>query len=155
MKKPLYSVPLLACKVVKERVVRFRSEEIGHDDIAADVARTFIGSADREHMVVFFVNGKNTIVGMHTVAIGVLSSLQTSPREVFRAALLTIAAGVILAHNHPSGDPRPSEEDVEFTDRCVSAGELLGVPLLDHVIVTRNTHYSFMRAGRIARGKRA
>jgi len=153
-KTQMYSVPLLTCKVIKERVVRFRSTSVDHADMAADMARAFIGSADRENMVAFFVDGKNDIVGVHTVAVGGMHAMCTTPREVFRAALLTTAAGVILAHNHPSGDPLPSKEDKAFTHRCLLAGDLLGIPLLDHVIVTRDAHYSFMSDGQLTRSKR-
>jgi DNA repair protein RadC len=81
------------------------------------------------------LNTKNKVAGAHIISQGSLSASIVHPREVFKAALLNNSASIILAHNHPSGDPEPSREDVETTKRLVEAGEILGIRVLDHVII--------------------
>jgi DNA repair protein RadC len=88
-----------------------------------------------EHFCIFCLNTKNKIVGVHTISIGSLNATIVHPREVFKAALLNNAAAIICIHNHPSGDPEPSKEDIEITRRLVEAGEILGIRVLDHVII--------------------
>jgi DNA repair protein RadC len=89
----------------------------------------------REHFVVLLLNARHEVQARQTVSIGSLNASIVHPREVFRPAVVHAAAAVVLVHNHPSGDPEPSEEDLSITKRLVSAGELLGVTVLDHVIV--------------------
>ena len=84
------------------------------------------------------VNTRHRLIKMEMVSVGSLAASVVHPREVFRPAVLAAAASVILAHNHPSGDPAPSEDDVEITQRLVKTGELLGIEVLDHVIVGAN-----------------
>ena len=79
--------------------------------------------------------GKNRITAINTVSIGTLPSSLVHPREVFKPAILTNAASIILAHDHPSGDPMPSEDDLNITCRLKAAGELLGISVLDHIII--------------------
>jgi DNA repair protein RadC len=102
-----------------------------------------IATADREHMVVIFLDTKNRPIGRQVISIGTLNASLVHPREVFKAALLAGAGanGVILAHNHPAGDLRPSPEDDEVTRRIARAGALLGIPLLDHVILAPDGRY--------------
>ena len=90
---------------------------------------------DREHFRVIMLNMKNQVLGVNQVSVGSLASSVVHPREVFKVALARSAASVILVHNHPSGDPTPSREDLEVTRRLVEAGKLLGVEVLDHVII--------------------
>lgn len=86
---------------------------------------------------------------MQTISIGSLNSTVVHPREVFKTAVLASAASVILAHNHPSGDPTPSKEDIGLTKKLVEAGEILGIKVLDHIIVGVNQYTSFNRQGLI------
>lgn len=90
---------------------------------------------DRENFVVLLLDTKNKVIGINTVSIGTLNSSLVHPREVFKPAILASAAALILAHNHPSGDPKPSREDIEVTKRLIEAGGLLGIQVLDHIIV--------------------
>jgi DNA repair protein RadC len=83
------------------------------------------------------------------VSLGSLTGSLVHPREVFKGALLSSAASVILLHNHPSGDPKPSAEDREVTRKLVEAGKLLGVPVLDHVIIGERSYYSFRETGEL------
>jgi DNA repair protein RadC len=112
---------------------------------AADLLRRYLGPVDREHFVIILLNRKNRMTGIHTVSVGSLTASVVHPREVFKVAILGNAASVVLGHNHPSGDPQPSQEDRTLTARLVEAGKLLGISVLDHVIIGDGTteHFSF------------
>lgn len=97
---------------------------------------------DREHFRCLYLDRKNRLLAMETVAIGGLSSSMVHPREVFKPAIKRSAASVILVHNHPSGDPSPSQEDIETTKRMVEAGMILGIEVLDHIIIGDGTQVS-------------
>jgi DNA repair protein RadC len=100
----------------------------------------------QEAFVVIGLNAKNRVINKHLVSIGTVSSALVHPRECFRPVLLDCASSVILAHNHPSGEPTPSAEDIKITRQLVSAGEVLGIGVLDHVIIG-NDHLSLREAG--------
>ena len=91
--------------------------------------------ARKEHFVVLLLNARHELQGRETVSIGSLNASIVHPREVFQPAILHSAASVVLVHNHPSGDPEPSEEDLSITKRLVQVGDLVGIGVLDHVIV--------------------
>lgn len=105
-----------------------------------------IRHADREHFVCLHLNSRNQINAAETVSIGSLNATLVHPREVFKAAILNNAASVILAHNHPSNDSTPSRDDIDLTRRMVQAGELIGIEVLDHIIVTPNSFLSMKQA---------
>jgi DNA repair protein RadC len=90
---------------------------------------------------------KHRVIAYHEVSRGTLDATLVHPREVFKVALLANAAAIILTHNHPSGDPSPSPDDVQLTRRLVEAGVLLGVEVLDHIIVGDGRYYSFQEVG--------
>ena len=92
-------------------------------------------SLDREHFRALYLDSRNGLLGMETVAIGTLNATMIHAREVFKAAFLLNAAAVVLVHNHPSGDPTPSNDDVKMTKQLVRAGNLLGIEVLDHIII--------------------
>jgi DNA repair protein RadC len=89
----------------------------------------------REHFVVLLLNARHEVQRREVISIGSLNASIVHPREVFLPAILHAAASVVLVHNHPSGDPEPSEEDLSITRRLVEVGELVGIGVLDHVIV--------------------
>jgi len=89
----------------------------------------------KEHFVCLFLNTKNHVIAQETLSIGSLNASIVHPREVFRAAILRGSASIVCAHNHPSGDPTPSPQDVELSRRLVEAGELVGIEVLDHIII--------------------
>ena len=93
---------------------------------------------DREIFAVFMLDGKNRIVSYNLVSLGSLNQSIVHPRETFKAAILANAAAVIMVHNHPSGDTTPSTEDTELTRRMIQAGEVLGIKVLDHIIISTN-----------------
>jgi DNA repair protein RadC len=102
-----------------------------------------IRSTNREHFVGFYLNSRNQVLRREVISIGSLNASIVHPREVYQPAIAVSAASLILAHNHPSGDPSPSEEDLAITRRLVEAGRLLGIEVLDHVIVARDAYASF------------
>jgi DNA repair protein RadC len=89
------------------------------------------------------------VIAHHEVSRGTLDSTLVHPREVFKAALLSNAAAVVVCHNHPSGDPTPTIDDMDVTRRLVATGELLGVPVLDHIVVGEARYFSFKEGGRM------
>jgi DNA repair protein RadC len=97
---------------------------------------------DREHFVVFDLNVRNRVIARRVVHIGTLSSVDVHPREVFKPAIVNSAAAIIVAHNHPSGDPSPSRQDLEITERLREGGSLLGIPVLDHVVFASEGYVS-------------
>ena len=101
----------------------------------AELAKHLVPDDDREHFWVIFVNTQNHFRAAHEVSSGTLSASLVHPREVFGPALREGAAAIILIHNHPSGDPTPSKEDMRLTQQLVDAGKLLDVRVLDHVII--------------------
>jgi DNA repair protein RadC len=110
-----------------------------------------IRGSNREHFVGFYLNTRNQVLRREVISIGSLNASIVHPREVFTPAVAVSAASLILAHNHPSGDPTPSEEDLAITRRLTEAGRLLGIDVLDHVIVARECYASF-KERRLLRG---
>lgn len=97
----------------------------------------------KEHFVVLYLNAKNQLIHKETISIGTLNANLVHPREVFEPALKHSASQIITAHNHPSGDSKPSEDDMELTKRLTEAGKLMGIDIMDHVIVSKNNYFSF------------
>jgi DNA repair protein RadC len=97
----------------------------------------------KEHFVALYLNARSQLVHKETISMGTLNANLVHPREVFEPAIKHSAAGIMVAHNHPSGDPKPSENDLEITKRLVEAGKMMGVELLDHVIIAMNSYFSF------------
>ena len=95
----------------------------------------------KEHFVVLYLNAKNQLVYKETISMGTLNANLVHPREVFEPALKYSAAQIIVAHNHPSGDPKPSEDDLEVTKRLTEAGKMMGIEVMDHVIVSKNSYF--------------
>ncbi len=108
----------------------------GPDDVVALIGKKLCAES-REHFVVILLNARHEALAVETVSIGSLNASIVHPREVFRPAILASAASIIVAHNHPSGDPEPSEEDLSITRRLAEVGALLGIGLLDHVVIAR------------------
>lgn len=98
---------------------------------------------EREHFLVVLLNARHEVDAVETVSVGSLNASIVHPREVFKPAVMQSAASVVFVHNHPSGDPEPSEEDLSITKRLVEAGDLLGIGVLDHVIVAARGVVSF------------
>lgn len=104
---------------------------------------------DREVFMVFHLNAKNQVIHSETISVGSLTSSLVHPRELFKGAIKRSAAAVVLAHNHPSGDPTPSEDDLVLTRRLAQAGDLLGIRVLDHIIVGYGRFISLKERGHL------
>jgi DNA repair protein RadC len=125
---------------IREAVVSYRGGNrkapaiMGPADVARFV-RAMVGRDAREHVVALMLDGRHRPIAYQVVAVGTATAALVHPREVFQPAVLVGAVGMILAHNHPSGDPCASREDVELAARIAAAGDLIGIKMLDFVIV--------------------
>ncbi|MDA2924024.1 DNA repair protein RadC [Acidobacteria bacterium AH-259-L09] len=116
---------------------------------SADIYRLFKGLSEMpvESFLVVHLDGKNRMVGMTTSSIGSMTSSLVHPRDVFRPAIANMTAGLIFIHNHPSGDPAPSQEDLQITKRLCEVGKLIGIKCLDHIIIGQGRYFSFADQG--------
>lgn len=133
-----------------DRVSRDKTQDravVDSPEKAAEVLLPVFNNADRERCVAVYVDTKHRLLSVVTVSIGSIDHTFMAPREVFRDALLENAAAVVLAHNHPSGDPEPSSDDVAVSQRLSRAGSMIGVEVLDHLVVGDNRWVSLARRG--------
>lgn len=133
--KTWYKVPEYKVMLVRDKTTETETKFINSPDDVNKILQSYLNGADREHAIVLLLNQKNGIIGINTVSVGNLSSSIVHPREVFKPAIVAGAAAIILAHNHPSGDPTPSSDDLLVTKRIKNAGDILGIDVLDHVII--------------------
>jgi DNA repair protein RadC len=103
----------------------------------------------KEEFRVLVINNKNMLIKKSVVSIGTITEAIVHPREVFRDAIREGGSGIIVTHNHPSGNPSPSKQDIETTMRLIEAGKIVGIPLVDHIILTDSTFYSMKENGYI------
>lgn len=127
--RPAYSPPIVA---PVDAVAFFRKK---------------LGDSVQERFVALYLNARNVPIGWQEVSRGSVSASIVHPREVFLPAISLVASSLILAHNHPSDDPTPSKDDVELTRRMVNAGQLLGIEVLDHIVVTASGFLSLKERG--------
>lgn len=125
-------------QVTTKRQVPFELKQIKSPEDGAMIAHHYIGNEANEVFIIIMLNTKNRVIGIHRVSSGSLNASIVHPREVMKAAILNNAASIICSHCHPSGDPTQSNEDLMVTKRLVEAGELLGIDVLDHIIVTED-----------------
>jgi DNA repair protein RadC len=118
-------------------------------DVAAALSPRFVAE-QREHFIALALDAKNHPLAELPVAVGGIAACSVAPADVFRPVLRAAAVSVLFVHNHPSGDPAPSEADLAITQRLCRAGQLLGVQVLDHVILGRDGYFSFLDAGLMA-----
>jgi DNA repair protein RadC len=121
--------------------------QITDPESVARAVRASIGDKAKEHFKLILLNTRNKIIRIGTISIGTLNASLVHPREVFKEALVHNAYAVILAHNHPSGNCEPSEEDIRITKRLRDAGNIMGVEVLDHIIVTAAGYVSMRGKG--------
>ena len=138
---------VLAALEIGRRIASAKPIEKIHLSCPQDVADFLMPRlryAAKEQFVVILLNNKNKVIGTEVVSEGSLSSSVVHPREVFALAILHHAAAIMVAHNHPSGDPKPSIEDEEVTRLLLRSGKVLGIPMIDHVIIGDGNYYSFL-----------
>lgn len=143
--RPLHYVPVYRVELVHEAAISIPLPQLRTSQDAANLFRRYLGPVDREHFLVALLDRKNRVIGINTVSIGSLTASVVHPRECFKPAILSNAAAIIVAHNHPSGDPQPSQEDRTLTYRLYKAGQLLGIEVLDHIVLGGGTppYFSF------------
>ena len=118
---------------------------------AKDIAELYLPklqSLQKEHFIAVYVDTKNNIIAEETISIGILNSSVVHPREVFHGAIKHLAHSIIVLHNHPSGDPEPSPEDLQVTKVLEKTGKMVGIPLLDHIILGKNTWWSWAESSK-------
>ncbi len=148
-------------KCVRMRIIRPVFEEIA---ISEEMTKYFEGNSLRnsrdiyelfsylsretkEHFIAIHLDTKNKIVCVDTISIGSLTSSIVHPREVFKSVLLSSAASIAIVHNHPSGTPEPSKDDINITKRLKEAGDFLGIPVIDHIIIGNGCYISLIEKG--------
>jgi DNA repair protein RadC len=147
----MYRIPIYQVRLVRDGSQPAERKQVNTPRIAVEVLQRYLDGVDREHFVVLLLDTQNRIIGIHTVTVGTLDASLIHPREVFKPAFLANAASLILAHNHPSGDPAPSPEDRSVTRQLVAAGLTLGLEVRDHLILGEFArYYSFLEAGALA-----
>ena len=119
-----------------------RPESLARPEDAFRLLREPIGTLPVEVFMVISIDVRNGFLGMSEVARGTVCGVEVHPREVFRPAIRLSAAGIIIAHNHPSGDPTPSPEDIQLTKRIRECGSMVGIPVIDHVVVAAHSFRS-------------
>ncbi|WP_405116355.1 DNA repair protein RadC [Paenibacillus sp. FSL K6-1217] len=114
---------------------------------AAEILTEQLRYLQKEHFICLFLNTKNHVIAQETLSMGSLNASIVHPREVFRAAMKCSSAAIICAHNHPSGDPTPSPEDISLTSRLMQAGEIVGIDVLDHLVIGDSSYVSLKEKG--------
>lgn len=143
-------VDIVSIKMIKEKSVLYKGRKISNPGDVIGLVKDFTEESDREKFIAIYLNTKNEPAAIHTVSVGSLNASLVHPREVFKGALTSNASGLICVHNHPSGDPTPSKEDVTITKRLQDAGEILGIRVLDHLIIGDDERFfSFKEEGKM------
>jgi len=147
---PVKAVQLRAGIELGRRLAKSRHGDMPAIRKPADAAELMMEELryfKKEHFVCLFLNTKNQVIARETLSVGTLNASLVHPREVFRAAIKCSSASIICVHNHPSGDPTPSPEDIAMTKRLQEAGELVGIDVLDHLVIGDNRFISLKEQG--------
>jgi DNA repair protein RadC len=144
---PAKACEIIACFELGKRLLKGKvaSLYLKPEDVWKELKE--IREHKKEHFIIFFLDSRNQEIKREIVSVGSLNANLVHPREVFEPAIKNLAAQVILTHNHPSGDPEPSEDDLDINKRLVEAGKILGIEVIDHIIITRNGFLSFKEKG--------
>ena len=136
---------ILAAGELVKRALKVKDDTVPIINSVKDVIAQFsyLRNKTREHLAALYLNARNEMVHKKHLFVGTLNANLVHPREIFEQALSSNAASVILVHNHPSGDPEPSQADLEITKRLLEAGKIMGIDILDHIIITKTKVFSF------------
>ncbi|MEW6407702.1 MAG: DNA repair protein RadC [Patescibacteria group bacterium] len=145
--EPLNAFGIKLFQAVAERYAKEKIPKkilLDSAEAVADYLRKKFGREKKEHFLIVSLDTRNNLIKISNVSIGTLNANLIHPREVFKEAIDARAASIIIAHNHPSGDPEPSADDLAITKRLVEAGKIMGIEVLDHIIIAKNKHpFSF------------
>ncbi len=141
-------LPMYTTRLVREADFTFseREQVCAPQDVAA-LLQEYFRDKDREEFLIVLLDTCHTVVGLAQISVGGLAASIVEPRQVFKTAILANAAAIICLHNHPSGNPEPSREDIRITRQLVEAGKLLGIPIHDHLIIAEKTYTSLAERG--------
>jgi DNA repair protein RadC len=137
-------------QIVSERKLR-REVKIGNPDEVYALLKRYAG-ARQEHFILVTLNGANNVISVSIISIGLVNKAVIHPREVFCKAVSDRATGIIICHNHPSGVLDPSKEDMLATEELFKAGEIVGIPLVDHIIFSKTGYSSLKKLGVFPKG---
>lgn len=140
-------VDIVSLKMIKESSILYGNRRIGSPNEALEIFKDLLENSDREKLIVCCLNSKNEPTNISIVSIGSLNSSIVHPREVFKTAVISNAASILIAHNHPSGDTTPSKEDINITERIRQSGDIIGIKLLDHLIIGEGKYLSLKEEG--------
>ena len=143
---PAKACQILAAFELSKRVLKVDSSSTQPTiqtpkDIIAQVS--YLKNHKKENLVVLYLNSRNELICKETISVGTINANLVHPHEVFEPALTNFASSIALTHNHPSGDPEPSEDDLKITKQLVEAGKILGIEVLDHIIIGKESFVSF------------
>ena len=144
-------INIISLKVCKEKSVEYSFERIIKPKDILKLVKTAVGDTDREYFMVINLNNQNLPNSIEITSIGSLTETMVSPREVFKSAIVSNSARIILCHTHPSGSTSPSDADIKKTNALVKIGKFLDIPVIDHLIVGGDSVYSLMENGDIKR----
>lgn len=145
--QPSKRVNIVSVKLVKESSMLYKQRRVRSPQDSYELFKEYLGEVDREHFVAMCLDTKNQPTNISTVHIGSLNASIVHPREVMKTAILSNSSSIICCHPHPSGDPTPSPEDIEVTERLTEAGKLIGIELLDHIIMGDDRFISLKEKG--------
>jgi len=140
---PAKACEIVACFELGKRLLKDKKAQIYLKPKEVWEELKDIRDYKKEHFVIFYLDSRNQEIKREIISVGSLNANLVHPREVFEPAVRNLAAQVILAHNHPSGDHEPSEDDLEITKRLVESGKILGIEVVDHIVVTKKGFLSF------------
>lgn len=140
-------ISVVSVKLVREKSINYLPRTISKPADVVKLFSEFIVESDREQFVVCCLNTKNQPTEVSVISVGCLDSTLVHPREVFKVAILSNSAAIIIAHNHPSGNVEPSKDDKMITERLCETGKILGIKVLDHIIIGENNYFSFKESG--------
>lgn len=143
--EPDKRISIVSIKMVREGSVLYNVRKISSPADAAELGRRFLEECDREQLIVCCLDTKNQPLSVNVVSVGSLNSSIVHPREVFKVAVLSNSASIVVFHNHPSGDVAPSTEDINVTNRLKEAGKLIGIELIDHIIIGSEGKYCSLK----------
>ena len=136
-------VDVVNIQLVKEKSIFYEGRTIRNPKETYILLQDFLRYSDREKFIVVCLNAKNEPINICTICVGSVNKAFVSPMDVMKPAILSNSYKIILAHNHPSGDPNPSVDDYKMTENIRQAGEILGIEILDHVIIAGDSYFSF------------
>lgn len=149
------NVDIVKIMLVKDVSNAYRAKQVSSQKTAASVVKEFLAGEDREVFIAINLDHSNRINNINIVSVGCVSQTIVHPREVFKAAILSNASNIVIAHNHPSGNSDASEEDIGITRRLFDCGELLGIKILDHIIIGDDEYTSLrLERSRVIRERR-